>query len=149
MKNNFRPGLFPKDMSRENPFKEYKSGVCNIGVKEVSVRRKFFYAFLPITFLLTLSAFFWDNSLVLWILLLGSAFCLTVLYNEIKYKFCILFGFFSLYNFEKLGTIHEVKNPQDHQKDRKRVLEIVIQSLLFSLIYATSVHLAAGYFHLH
>lgn len=136
-------------MSDERSSTEYKPGSCNIGQKELSVRKKFLNLFLPLTLLLSFAAFFWDNSLMVWTLLLGSVFCLTVLWFEIKFKFCIIFGFFSLYNFEKLGTIHEVKNRQHHAKDRKRVFEIIIQSLLFSLIYTTSIHLIAGYIHIH
>ena len=99
-------------MSDERSSTEYKPGSCNIGQKELSVRKKFLNLFLPLTLLLSFAAFFWDNSLMVWTLLLGSVFCLTVLWFEIKFKFCIIFGFFSLYNFEKLGTIHEVKNRQ-------------------------------------
>ncbi|HRH65052.1 MAG TPA: hypothetical protein PLU53_02020 [Bacteroidia bacterium] len=136
-------------MSGEIQSNDYKPGVCNIGQRELSVRKKFLNIFLPATVLLSAASFFLDSSLILWILLLISTFCMIVLYLELKFKFCIIFGFFSLYNFEKLGTIHEVKNQAHQSSDRKRVLEIVIQSFLFSLIYATSLHLIAGYLNVH
>lgn len=131
------------------PDSTYKPGACNIGQKEIAVRRKFYRFFLPVTLLLSFAAFFWYGSLVLWLLTLSSAFALLVLYFEINYRFCILFGFFSLYNFEKLGTLNEVKNPADAKRDRRRVFEIVVQSLLISMIYATALHLVAAYVHLN
>lgn len=134
-------------MSSENPSSHYKPGSCNIGQKELAVRKKFLSVFLPITLFLSFGAFYWDTCLTLWICLLGSAFCTIVLFLEIKFKFCILFGIFSLYNFDRLGMLHESKKAVDQSKDRKRVVEICIQSMLFALIYSIGIHLLASFVH--
>lgn len=128
---------------------QYKPGSCNIGFNEVIVRKKFFRFFLILTILLSISAFAWSHSLITWFLMLFSSFSSVVLYLEIRYRFCIIFGFFNLHNFDRLGELHDVKNPQDARKDRRRVLEIVILSLMIALCYATAIHLIAESMHGH
>ncbi|REJ82996.1 MAG: hypothetical protein DWQ44_02460 [Bacteroidetes bacterium] len=127
----------------ENENNSYQAGICNIGNQEVKVRKKFIRFFIPVTIFFTFSCIWWCHSLLLWIFLVLSTFSLIVLYFEVKYRFCILFGFFSLYNFDRLGELHEVKNAEQANKDRKRVYEIAIVSMLLALSFSTAVHLLA------
>ncbi len=127
----------------------YKPGVCNIGQPEIRVRKIFLRFFIVTSIVLTGCTFFWFQSLIVWALLLFSSFSLTVLYYQIKYRFCILFGFFNLHNFKQLGQLEEVKHPEYIHKDRKRVGEIILQSLAFSLVYASAIHLIAEKVKLH
>ncbi len=124
---------------------EYSPGTCNIGADEIKVRKKFIGLFFPLTIFFTISCLFYCHSLFLWFLLVVSAFSLIVLYLEIRYRFCILFGFFSLYNFNRLGNLHEVKNKENICKDRRRVWEIVLIALALSLAFATAVHMLGKY----
>ena len=126
-----------------NPPDQYKSGICNIGEKEISVRKKFLLFFLPFVFLLTALCFSYSDSLLCWFALIAFTFAAIVLYLEIRYRFCILFGFFNLYNFGRLGNLSEVKCSDDRKRDRKRTLQIVVQALLVSVIYASVTHLLA------
>jgi len=128
---------------------QYKPGVCNIGQKEVSVRWKFIRLFLPVTAFLSIGSFYWWDSLWVWFFLLCSTFSLLVLCWEVRTRFCIIFGFFSLHNFRHLGELEEVENPDDIRRDRKRVWEITLQAMAIALGYATSVHLLASYLGLH
>ena len=120
---------------------QYKAGICNIGIQEVCIRKKFIWLFAPLTIFFTVTCLYYCHSLLLWFLLVISSFSLIVLYLEIKYKFCILFGFFNLYNFNHLGNLHEVKNNESISKDRKRVLEIVLISTVLALSFSTGIHL--------
>ncbi len=120
---------------------QYSPGMCNIGMHEIMIRKKFIGIFLPLTILFTISCIFYCHSLFLWFLLVISSFSLIVLYLEIKYRFCILFGFFSLYNFHRLGNLHEVKNKESIRKDRRRVLEIILISTALALSFSTGIHL--------
>ena len=80
--------------------------------------------------------------------MLGACYCVIVLYVEIKYKFCILFGFFSLYNFEKLGNLNEVTIPEDEKTDSKQVWKVALQSMIIALVYASAIHVLVANFHL-
>lgn len=122
---------------------QYAAGKCNIGIQEVKIRKKFVRLFLPLTIFFSITCLYYCHSFLLWSLLVVSSFSLIVLYLEIKYQFCIVFGFFNLYNFHHLGSLHEVKNKECIQKDRRRVFEIIIVSTVLSLSFATGIHLLA------
>lgn len=121
----------------------YSPGKCNIGYREISVRKKFLYLFLPLSVIFTIVNLFHADSVILWISLLLSTFCALVLINEIRTKFCIIFGFFHLYNFKSLGHLEEV-NRSEHQKiDNHRVLRMFVGSLALSLVYSSTIHFLA------
>lgn len=121
----------------------YRPGECNIGPKEVSVRKKFLFFFLPVSILFTAFNLFWPTSIVLWLSLLLSSFCALVLINEVRTKFCIIFGFFNLYNFGKLGNLDEVKNPKERKTDHQRVVKMFVASLGIAFFYSYAVHFLA------
>jgi hypothetical protein len=126
-----------------DPDQRYKPGVCNMGEREVSVRKKFlaFFSILMIGF--TVSCFAFCDSVASWIALIGSSFAVIVIYLEIKFRFCILFGFFHLYNFKHLGNLDEVQCKDDQHHDRKRVKKIVFQALFISVVYSAVIHMMA------
>ena len=127
----------------KDPKNHYASGECNIGEQEVKMRKKFISFFLPLTIFFSITCLYYCHSVVLWLLLVVSSFSLIVLILEIKYQFCILFGFFNLYNFHHLGNLHEVKNKDCIKKDRQRVMEIILVATVISLSFATGIHLLA------
>jgi len=126
-----------------DPDQRYKPGVCNMGEREVSVRKKFLAFFSVIMVGFTICCFAYRDSLFSWIALIASSFIVIVFYLEIKYKFCILFGFFHLYNFKGLGNLDEVQCTDDQRSDRKRVKKIIFQSLFISVIYSSIIHMMA------
>jgi len=123
----------------------YQPGNCNIGQREIKLRKKFFRFFMFLSIILSIAGIRWCDSIALWISLLVCVFAVIVIHLEIRYRFCILFGFFGLYNFDKLGVLHEVTDRDDAKKDRKRVVEICLESLVVSLAYASLIHLLASY----
>lgn len=133
----------------EGNLNEYQPGNCNIGDKELMVRKKFLNLFLFVSLALTAAGFLWPWSILVWLALVFTSFSAMVLWMEIRYHFCIIFGFFSLYNFKQLGHLDEVQNPNHQKKDRKRVTEIVILSMMIALIYATAIHLFAAQLNIH
>ena len=120
--------------------RQYEAGKHNIGEKEVSVRKKFFYFFLVLTASLTVWSFHYCDSLMCWSAMLLSSFATMVLYLEVRYQFCVLFGFFNLYNFGRLGNLHEVKNKEDGKKDWKKTAQMSLFSLFIATSYATLIH---------
>ncbi|MEO8087212.1 MAG: hypothetical protein ABI763_10355 [Bacteroidota bacterium] len=126
-----------------NPDQRYKPGTCNMGAREVSVRKKFLAFFAVIMIGFTICCFAYCDSIFSWIALIGSSFAVIVLYLEIKYRFCIIFGFFHLYNFKQLGNLEEVQCKEDQQCDNKRVKKIIFQSLFISVVLSSIVHMMA------
>jgi hypothetical protein len=126
-----------------NPDQGYKPGMCNIGEREISVRKKFLVLFSAVMIGFTISCFVYCESLFCWFALIGSSFAMMVLYLEIKYRFCIVFGFFHLHNFKQLGNLEEVQCKDDQQQDRKRVKKIVFQALFISVVYSSVIHMMA------
>lgn len=121
----------------------YLPGECNIGKKEIQVRKKFLAFFLPMSILFTVFNFFWPGSIMMWLAMLISSFCALVLINEIRTKFCIIFGFFSLHNFKSLGNLDEVVSPSQKQKDHRRVLRMFVASLAIAFVYSYAIHFLA------
>ena len=127
----------------EDNIDQYIPGIRNIGLQEVSIRKKFIWFFLPLTVLFSILCLYYCHSMTLWLLLVASSFSLIVIILAIRYQFCILFGFFSLYNFQCLGNLHEVKKQENIRKDRRRVLEILLLSTVLTLAFSTGIHLLA------
>jgi hypothetical protein len=126
---------------------KYIAGECNIGEKEVAVRKKMLIFFLPLLALITFLSLRYCQSIFCWLGLLTVSFLSIVVYLEIRFRFCILFGFFNLYNFQHLGNLSEVKEKCDCNKDRRRVAKIILQSLFASLAYASIIHLVSVNYH--
>lgn len=124
---------------------QYKPGNCNIGTKELMVRHKFLKLFGFLSLLLTGASAFRPWSIWVWLALVATSFSAIVLWLEIRYHFCIIFGFFSLHNFKELGHLEEVSNPDHQKKDRKRVWEMVFISLVVAIIYSGLIHSIASH----
>lgn len=107
---------------------KYEAGLCNIGKNEITIRKKLFnFSLLVMLSLICLSmAFHQDKWMTL--LLFVSTFFTFLLFIEIRLKFCILFGFFNLYNFKQLGNLENVNDLELKRKDRKRAFKIVTLS---------------------
>ena len=121
----------------------YKPGICNMGEREISVRKKFLAFFSILTAGFTLCCFAYCDSMLSWFLLIATSFSVMVIYLEIRYRFCILFGFFHLYNFRQLGNLEEVRCKEDQRSDRKQVRKIVFQALFVAVVYSSIVHMMA------
>jgi hypothetical protein len=129
------------------PESQYKPGYCNIGRRELSVRKKLFSFCFVVTLAFSVLGLIYSQSYIWWILLLLSAFTLFVLYLEIRYRFCIFFGFFNFYNFGNLGNLEDVKDKEDGNKDKKRTASILIKALLLSLAFTAVLRMLATQFH--
>jgi hypothetical protein len=124
----------------------YQPGRCNIGPREVAVRKKIFVLFLALTIVVSFLHLCTIHTTLCFGVLVLLSFAAIVIYFEVKYSFCILFGFFNLYNFHHLGNLNDVNDKADGKKDRKRVKQILAESLVLAIVYSTLLHLAANYF---
>jgi hypothetical protein len=116
----------------------YRAGICNIGEREVVIRRKFLLFSLFTTIVLTILVHFYKVS-ILYCGLYVSAFFTILILLEIRTRFCILFGMFSLYNFKEPGNLEDVTNPDCKKKDRKKAMLYVIGSALLALPYVVAI----------
>jgi hypothetical protein len=121
----------------------YIPGRCNIGTKELLVRKKFLLFFLPVSFFLSIASIVFPESKLIWTTLLLTSFFSIVLIREITTGFCVIFGFFSLYNFKQLGNLDHVLQMQNKRLDRRRVLKVLVISLLSAFLYSSILHYLA------
>lgn len=115
---------------------EYIPGVCNIGKAEIERRAK---KLRTVGFLLlALSiAFFWlpYARFVLPVLTSMALYC-SILIFQIRQRFCILFGWHSVFNFKDLNTRYErIDEPEAREKDRFQVYKILLYSLFTTSLY--------------
>jgi hypothetical protein len=114
--------------------KSYKSGLCNIGEREVIIRQKLLLISFFATVALTILAHFCHWKLICFSLFFSS-FVTILIIIEIKMQFCILFAFFNLHNFKELGNLDNVEHPECKRKDRRRAMQIITGSALLALPY--------------
>ncbi len=108
----------------------YRPGICNIGMQEINIRKKLFGFALLFSLVLTCMSFCCYSRPWILTLLFGSVFFTILLFIEIRYRFCVLFGFFTLYNFRQPGRLENVENRQDGRRDRRRALKLISFSSL-------------------
>lgn len=125
------------------PNDNYIPGVCNIGPLEIQRRKNFFY--LAVFGSFVIASMFWVSEFNLlltifsYLVLLGTGFGLGLVFFEWYDKFCVAFGFFGYFNFQKLGNYSNVENKDFTNIDRRKVLNILLKSLFVSVVYTLLV----------
>ena len=119
---------------------KYQAGVCNIGPDEINKRKRaFYFSFLGTSILVVITILIELSQL--WRLLLFFPITATVInYLQVRYKFCVYFGFFSIWNFDDLGGSKKVNNVEDHKKDLLKVRKMFLLSGLIGLILTTLLY---------
>ena len=115
--------------------KFYKAGLCNIGDKEVIIRKKVFTFFLLITLVMTLLSINHHHHIWMIILLFSSFFFTVLLWLEIRFSFCIFFGLFNLFNFSNPGNLENVNDPEHCKKDRIKSLKLISFSFILAALF--------------
>jgi len=114
---------------------KYIPGTCNIGKEEINKRKKLFIISLFAVIALTRLCFeYTDSFLIKTLLFLVSSTC-CVIYMELRHKFCVTFGMFGFYNFNKLGKAEKVKDRSSLLKDRQKVLRVIVVSSFIGLVF--------------
>lgn len=112
----------------------YKAGFCNIGEREIAIRQKLLLFSFGATVLFTILAHFF-HSKILYFGLFFSVLSTVITMLEIKTRFCILFGVFSLYNFKEPGNLDDVTDQTCKRKDRLKALQYIIGCLMVTFPY--------------
>ena len=125
------------------PNNNYIPGVCNIGPLEIQRRKNFFYLAVFGSFVIASMFLVSEFNLLLtifsYLVLLGTGFGLGLVFFEWYDKFCVAFGFFGYFNFQKLGNYSNVENKDFTNIDRRKVLNILLKSLFVSVVYTLLV----------
>ncbi len=113
----------------------YTPGQCNIGKEEVNIRRK--WLAISIIDILVFTFLCFDRGSSSWLnaFLFISSFALSIIYIEVKQRFCVIFGMAGVFNFNKPGRTEKITDKNSLLKDRQKVLKILLISFLFALIY--------------
>ena len=120
----------------------YIPGVCNIGPAEISRRKSKLKLALALLLLSSLLFF----TLALPVLFFSIVACIAtytfILIFQLRQKFCIVFGWKSIYNFNAvISRKTKVDDEAWRALDRKQTLKIVLYSFLSTGLYLVLIFL--------
>lgn len=119
-----------------NTSNTYIPGVCNIGEKEIKMRRRSGWIGLIVTAILW-ALFIWFDVPQIWRLtLFVPAMIAATGLLQAYMHFCAYFGFTSLLNFGDVGKTDSVSQAEFRAKDRKKAWQIIGYAFLFGLLVA-------------
>lgn len=119
---------------------EYLAGRCNIGEKEILLRKKLLSLSLFVTIALSCIFLFYHESKwwLLFAFLSSTASFLILL--EIRNRFCVLFAIFNFYNFNQLGNLETVKCRESSRKDKNRAMQLLMYAVLCAAVYVKVIY---------
>lgn len=114
---------------------DYIPGTCNIGKEEVNKRKRLMalagIGVIAFTFL----CFNRADSISMKFLLFIFSSGFTLVYIQVRKKFCVSFGLAGYFNFGKPGSAEKVADKSFLIEDRKKALKILLVSLLSGLVF--------------
>jgi predicted secreted protein len=117
-------------------------GLCNIGERELRLRKKLFTISSAIALLAAWLFVFHHQSIFLLMFFFISLFSSILIFIEIKTRFCVLFGIFNLENFGRLGDLHDVTCPEKASKARAKAKRIILNSFFMAAILTGLIYYA-------
>ncbi|MFZ9846706.1 MAG: hypothetical protein ACO3EE_00985 [Flavobacteriales bacterium] len=119
--------------STEN-FNHYIPGTCNIGPKEISVRKKasILAAIVCVISMVLILILHTHKSWRLMLFIPATACAVT--FQQWYFKFCVAFGIKGIFNFGDLGKSFSIQQKAHYRKDRMKAIKMIIVGMLFGLI---------------
>jgi hypothetical protein len=112
----------------------YRPGVCNIGPAEIAARRRFALLALIVTITtLAVLVLLHAAPLVRFIVALPAAGT-AIAYLQVALKFCVAFGSRGVFNFGKVGEVHQVEDEAARGRDRTRATRMILAGLAIGVI---------------
>ena len=113
---------------------DYIPGKCNLGSKEIEMRKRKALGGLILTILSIIAIQIFHLSpkyrLIIFIPLFYSILC----YYQAQQKFCVAFGIIGIYNFGNLGKSKRVIESEFKNKDIRNSWLIIFKTLLLSFL---------------
>lgn len=121
---------------------EYIPGVCNIGEAEIANRTRKLKLALSLVSILTLLFLFLSYSTMLFAITAGLSCYASILFFQIRHKFCIAFGWKNVFNFKQMGDSKgKVLNEEWRRMDQVLVIKILVYSLLSMFLFMSVIFL--------
>lgn len=115
---------------------DYAPGVCNIGAAEIRRRMRAGWAGAGV-FVVAFAALLIGDAAPAWHLLLFlPAFAAAIGFVQARSRFCVYFGFASLFNFSELGQEARIVDPEARRRDRAQATRLLSTSGLLAAIAA-------------
>jgi Ni/Fe-hydrogenase subunit HybB-like protein len=124
-----------------NSQNEYIPGTCNIGPKEIAMRKRasiyaaIFFIGLT-TLMLTLQI---DKYWRLILFIPAATFGVT--FQQWYFKFCVYFGLKGVFNFGDMGQQFTIEQKENYKKDRIKVAKMITLGVLFGLLVTATIYL--------
>jgi len=123
---------------------DYAPGRCNIGPAEIRRRRMGGWAGVALT-AAALAALILTGALPAWYLLLFlPALAASVGFVQAAFRFCVYFGFTSLFNFSEIGQEARVADADSRRRDRAQAWKLLGYSSLIAGAFAVSAFAVAS-----
>lgn len=120
----------------------YIPGVCNIGPSEINRRKSKLKLAVALLLLSTIGYFMLALPAISFSIVACFATYMFILIFQLRQKFCIVFGWKSIYNFNDLKSRKEKVNEEAWRAlDKKQTLKIVFYSLLSTGLYLALIFL--------
>lgn len=120
--------------------KNYIPGVCNIGEKEISIRRFFFLinAFFTVNYFMILTIL--RPAVVFYIPFFILLFFTIINFLQYRFKFCVKFAAFGAYNFsDKTSEQEKIMNLEFLIKDRIKAIKMLLIAFVSTVIISSVV----------
>ncbi len=120
----------------------YIPGVCNIGPSEINRRKSKLKLAVALLLLSTIGYFMLALLAISFSIVACIATYMFILIFQLRQKFCIVFGWKSIYNFNDLKSRKEKVNEEAWRAlDKKQTLKIILYSLLSTGLYLALIFL--------
>ena len=120
---------------------QYIPGTCNIGPKEIAMRKRASIYAAIFFVVLTALLFLLDIDKVWRFIIFIPAFTFAVTSQQWYFKFCVYFGLKGVFNFGDMGQQFNIEQKENFKKDRIKVAKMMVAGLLFGAIITTLFYL--------
>lgn len=115
-------------------------GLCNIGEREIKLRKKLLTISTALGMLAAYLFIFHHDSVWLLVFFFLTLFASILIFWEVKTRFCVMFGIFNLQNFGRLGELNEVSCPEACRKARSKAVKMIVNSMFIAALITGSLY---------
>jgi hypothetical protein len=114
----------------------YIPGVCNIGPKEISLRRRVGWIGLLVSVILFILLYIILSNPLFRLIIFFPAALSAIGFLQAHFHFCSGYAQRGIFNFEDVGKTHGITNQADRAKDKVRGKNIIIYGVIIGAVVA-------------